>query len=340
MRKHIPIEDARLVPIFDWRQVMRWRIDPSRLPADAEIRFRTPTVWESYRGYILTAAVVIIAQLLLIVALLAQRAQRRRAEEALRGSEGTLRRSYERTRFLAGRLINAQEAARAEIARDLHDDLCQELVGVAMAVSCLQRSPGNLQDGQTQHALSILHRHTLGMVDGVRNLSHELHPATLRLVGLAAALGGHCVEVEKRHDVQVSFSVEGELGDIDGDTALCLFRIAQEALRNGTLHGEARRLAVSLAKVGDWVNLTVSDDGRGFDVEAVRGADPGLGLVNMEERARVLGGDVEILSRPNTAPSFALGFRSARLNPPSTLRFACVCANLAPQVLSKSTDEA
>jgi signal transduction histidine kinase len=338
--KDIAIEDARLVPIFDWRQVMRWRIDPSRLPADAEIRFRTPTVWESYRGYIQTAAAVIIAQLLLIVALLAQRAQRRRAEEALRKSEGTLRRSYERTRLLAGRLINAQEAARAEIARDLHDDLCQELVGVAMAVSFLQRSPGNLQDGQTQHALSTLHRHTLGMVDCVRNLSHELHPATLRLVGLAAALGGHCVEVEKRHDVHVSFSVEGELDNIDGDTALCLFRIAQEALRNGMLHGGARRLAVSLAKGGDWVNLTVSDDGRGFDVEAVRRADPGLGLVNMEERARVLGGEVEILSRPQYGTIIRARIPLTETEPAVHTDVRVRVPELGPQVLSKSTDEA
>ena len=148
------------------------------------------------------------------------------------------------------------------------------------------------------------------------------------------------MEVEKRHNVQVSFSVEGELGDIDGDTALCLFRIAQEALRNGTLHGEARRLAVSLAKVGDWVNLTVSDDGRGFDVEAVRGGDPGLGLVNMEERARVLGGEVEILSRPTYGTVVRARIPLSETEAAEHTGVRVRVRELGPQVLSKSTDEA
>lgn len=292
----IPIENARLLPIFDWRQVKRWRIEPSRLPDNAEIRFRVPTPWESYRDYIIVIAGIITVQLLLIAALLAQRAQRRGAENALLEREARLRSSYDRIRLLAGRLINAQEAARSQIGRDLHDDLCQELVGVSMAVSFLKRSPGNLQDAHTQHALATLHAHTLSMVEVVRNLSHDLHPATLRLAGLAAALGGHCLEVEKHHEVEVSFRVEGELGNIDTDVGLCLFRIAQEALRNGTVHGHARQLAVSVAVHADCVELRVTDDGCGFDVEAVRRDGTGLGLVSIEERAYVLGGDVEIVS--------------------------------------------
>ena len=255
-------------------------------------------MWESYREYIVATVIVMAAQLLLIAGLLAQRTRLRRAENTLRDREATLRDSYERIRQLAGRLINAQEAARADIARDLHDDVCQELVGVSIAVSNLKRSSGNIQDEQTQHELEALHLQTLGMVDGVRRLSHELHPTTLRLVGLAAALGTHCVEVEKRHDVQVSFTTEGDLAGIHPSIALCLFRIAQEALRNGAVHGDARRLAVSLARRRDSIELTVSDDGRGFDLEAVRRDGRGLGLVSIEERTRALGGDVQIVTRP------------------------------------------
>ena len=77
---------------------------------------------------------------------------------------------------------------------------------------------------------------------------------------------------------------------------VCLFRIAQEALRNAVVHGDAKRVAVSLARSGDHVELTVTDDGSGFDVEAVRRASSGLGLVSMEERARAVGADVEIVS--------------------------------------------
>ena len=192
----------------------------------------------------------------LIAGLLTQRARRRRAEETVLAREATLRTSYERIRQLAGRLINAQEAARAGIARDLHDDVCQELVGVSIAVGSLKSSSGAIQDAHTQQALSKLRVETLGMFEGVRRLSHDLHPATLRLVGLAAALRAHCVEVEKRHDVQVRSRRTATSTTSHPDVALCFFRIAQESLRNGVVHGEARRLSVSLARSGDDIELT------------------------------------------------------------------------------------
>jgi signal transduction histidine kinase len=295
----IPIENARLVPTFDWRQIQRWAVDPSRLPAGSVIRFRVPTAWESYRSYVVATVAVIGAQLLLIAGLLTQRRKRRRAEQTIRTRETTLRLSYERIRQLTGRLLKAQETARAAIARELHDDVCQQLVGVSMSVSTLKVSCGHMPNAETQHALSELEDRALGMIDGVRRLSHDLHPASLRLVGLVAALQTHCVEVEQRHDVQVSFAATGDLTDIDPDVALSLFRIAQEALRNGVVHGDARRLAVSLARArsGEHVDLTVSDDGRGFDLEAVRHDNTGLGLVSIEERAHLLGGDVQILTQ-------------------------------------------
>jgi signal transduction histidine kinase len=295
--RDIPIEDARLAPIFDWRAVQRWQIAPSRLPAGSTIRFRVPTVWETYRSYVVAIVIVIAAQLLLIAGLLTQRTRRRHAEENVRAREATLRTSYERIRQLAGRLINAQEAARADIARDLHDDVCQDLVGVSIAVSGLKRSSRHVQDPHTQEALSTLHRQTLNLVESVRRLSHDLHPATLRLVGLAAALETHCIEVEKRYDVQVGFRREGELTHLHPDVALCLFRIAQEALRNGVVHGDARRLAVSISAANDHVDMIVSDDGQGFDLEAARREGGGLGLISMEERVHAAGGELRILSR-------------------------------------------
>jgi signal transduction histidine kinase len=290
LAQDIPIESARLVPIIDWRQVQRWGIDPARLPARSDIRFRTPTAWEAYRGYIIAIVVVIVAQSLLITGLLRQRARRRRAE-------ATIRTSYERIRQLAGRIINAQEATRAGIARDLHDDVCQDLVGVSMAVSKLKRSSGRIEDARTQEALFKLQQWSLAIAEGVRNLSHDLHPFTLQLLGLAAALKAHCSEIENLHDTQVSFETEGELGQIQPDVALCLFRIGQEALRNGIVHGHAQRLAVTLARSGGYIELTVTDDGGGFDFEAVRRSRGGLGLLSMEERAHAIGGDVYIVSR-------------------------------------------
>ena len=289
--QRIPVEDAPLVPIFDWRQIRRWGIDPSRLPADSEIRFRTPTVWEAYRPYIIATVVVVAAQLLAIAGLLVQSERRRRAEALVRSS-------YERIRQLAGRLINAQEAARAGIARDLHDGVCQELAGVSIAVSGLKNSSGQIQDAPAQQALAKIQAETLGMFEGIRRLSHELHPATLRLVGLSTALQAHCTEVAKRHGVAVSFVAEGEFADLDPDVAVGFFRMAQEALRNGIVHGRAGRLSVSLVRSPERMELTVTDDGTGFDLEAVRRNGNGLGLVSIEERAHVLGGEAEITSTP------------------------------------------
>ncbi len=292
----IPLERARLVPIFDFRQLRRWGVDPAKLPAGADVRFRTLSAWETYRTYIVATIVVVGAQLVLIAALLAQRARRRRAEETIRAREASLRTSYERIRQLAGRLINAQEAARASIARDLHDDVCQQLAFVSIGVSTLKQSSANIQDAQSQQAFSDLENRTQGMFDGIRRLSHDLHPASLRLLGLAPALKAYCNQVAKRHDVRVTFKTEGTLARLHPDVSVCLFRIAQEALRNGVVHGSARQFTVILSRSGDDVDLTVIDDGRGFDVEAVRKRGGGLGLVSMEERAHAVGGHVKVVS--------------------------------------------
>ena len=113
--------------MVDWRQLRRWRIDEARLPVGTIVRFRDPTIWDRYRIYILAALTLLITQSVLITGLLIQRQRRRRAEEELRGSQGELRRSYERNRDLGGRLLRAQENERAFIARELHDDIGQQV---------------------------------------------------------------------------------------------------------------------------------------------------------------------------------------------------------------------
>jgi signal transduction histidine kinase len=296
--RDIPFEPVALAPTFDWRQLQRWGVSPSRLPPESVIQFQEPTTWERYRWQIITAVSLMICQALLIGALLTQRARRRRAEEVNRTSETALRTSYERIRHLAGRLINAQEAARTRVAADLHDDVSQELAGLSIAVSSLKRWQRNIQDTVTQEALSALQRRALGLVERVRRLSHDLHPGTLRHVGLAGALEAHCVEVEERYDIQVTFNVEGDLRYIGDDAALCLFRISQEAMRNAATHGHARRLTVSASRSTKSVELTITDDGTGFDLGAARQGSDGLGLVSMEERARAAGGQVHIVTEP------------------------------------------
>ena len=296
--ERIPIEALRLEPTFDWRQLQRWKIDTARLPPGSDVRFTTPTVWEKYRAYIIGTLAVVVVQAALITGLLTQRTRRRRAEQTILAREATLRTSYDRIRQMAGRLIHAQESARAGIAQDLHDDVCQQLVFVSMGVSTLKSATGELQDAGTQEALSMLEDDTRKVFEGLRRLSHDLHPATLRLLGLAAALRTHCAEVSKYHSVEVAFTADGVPRSIDKEVAVCFFRIAQEALRNGIVHGGARHLSVSLSGSSQDLELVVTDDGTGFDVPSVYLTGGGLGLVTMHERARVVGATVDIASHP------------------------------------------
>src|SRR4029078_7863403 len=131
---------------------------------------------------------------------------------------------------------------------DLHDDLCQELAGLAIGIGDLKDQRGDIQHTIAQDALSALQRRTSGLVEGVRRLSHDLHPTTLRHTGIAAALEGLCIEIEQRYDVQVSFARAVYHTDISPSAALCMFRVAQEALQNAAVHGNARRIAVSITK--------------------------------------------------------------------------------------------
>jgi two-component system sensor histidine kinase UhpB len=248
-------------------------------------------MWDTYGWYIAAATVAVGVQLVLLISLIARLVRWRRAELAIRSREKRLSDDFCRIRLLAGRLIRAQEEARAAIARDLHDDVCQELFGVAVAVSSASRAP---HGPQSDDAMSRLH----SVVAKVRRIAHDLHPSTLQLLGLAAALRAHCIDMETRHDVQVDFQQSGHLEGITPDAALCVFRIAQEALRNGVVHGDARRFDVVLTRWREHIELVVSDDGHGFDIEAVRRSGTGMGLLTMEERAQMVGGHTEVDSGP------------------------------------------
>jgi signal transduction histidine kinase len=295
----IPVESAALALAFDWRQMQRWGLSPESLPPGSEIRFRVPTDWELYGTYVLGALAVVSAQLLLIAGLLHSRARLRRADDTIRAREASLRGSYERIRQIAGRLIHAQEATRAEIARDLHDDVCQRLASVSIGVGTLKNTTGSLGDPKVQDGIAALDRETRDAFESIRRLSHELHPSPLRLLGLEPALRSHCREIEKRHGVHIQFSTTDTIGSIHPDVAVCLFRIAQEALRNSIFHGGAKRMTVTLNRDGEEIDLAVADEGHGFDVAAVRNTGRGLGLVTMEERVNLVGGRTSVVSVPD-----------------------------------------
>jgi signal transduction histidine kinase len=129
----------------------------------------------------------------------------------------------------------------------------------------------------------------------VRDLSHRLHPAKLRLIGLVAALKG--LQAEMSHSgVAIVFTHEGVPPSLPSDETVCLFRVAQEALQNAVKYSRAAHIALHLARTGDRLRLTVADDGAGFDVAEAYGR--GLGLLSMTERVEAIGGTITVESTP------------------------------------------
>ena len=248
--------------------------------------------------WLIAAVIVVSAQMVLIAALLRQRRRRRLAEKALLSREAGLRVSYRRTQQLARSLIHAQETARIALARDLHDDIGQDIIGVALAIDGFTQSSGRIDDPRNQFALRKLYERAVVVADHVRLISHELHPATLQLLGLIPAVKAHCLEVQAHSRSKITLQTTGDMKAISSSSALCLFRTAQEALRNASLHGKAPHVEISLARFGDDIELIIRDDGCGFDVDSTRRYGDGIGLVSMEERVHTSGGEVIVRSIP------------------------------------------
>jgi signal transduction histidine kinase len=282
------------VPTFDWREVKRWGIDPSRLPPGSDIQFRIPTVWERYHRYILGAAGLVLAQAALIAALLVQSTRRRRAEARVRASQTALRASLHRLRDLGGRLIGAQEAERSRIARELHDDVGQQTALLEIDLELLGEDAAH-GAADLRGAVGTALDRARTITRTVRDLSHRLHPPALRLIGPAAALASLQREFG-RSNVVVTLHHQNLPGELSHDVTVCVFRIAQEALRNAVTHGAARTVSVSLTGGDIGLTLVIADDGVGFDATALPG--DGLGLTSMRERLEPLGGTLKIDSRP------------------------------------------
>jgi signal transduction histidine kinase len=277
----------------DWRQLRRWGLDESRLPPGTRVMFREPSTWDQYQRYISGAVVLMLAQTALIAGLLVQRGKRRRVEIELRGSQAKLRVSHDRIRDLSRRLLGEQEAERARIARELHDDLSQQLAILSIDLDRLRSDPS--LPVHSAKRLSQALETAQGISTSLRDLSHQLHPSKLRLIGLVAALDNLRRDLSPPH-VPIAFSHRDIPAEIDQTIALCVFRVAQEALRNAVQHSDARHIEVDLTAGPSSIALTIIDDGKGFDVNGLPNA--GLGLISMRERVESVGGILEIHATP------------------------------------------
>jgi signal transduction histidine kinase len=136
---------------------------------------------------------------------------------------------------LGGRLIVAQEVERARIARELHDDVSQQLAALSIALSGLKRRAGAAANASDlENDVASLQQRATTLAESVRALSHDLHPDVLRHVGLGTSLTAYCNRVSRSNALEVTCTAEGDWESLSPDVALCLYRIAQEALNEGT----------------------------------------------------------------------------------------------------------
>lgn len=207
----------------------------------------------------------------------------------------------ERLWLASRKLIEAHEAERTQVAAALHDDIGQRMAILTMALDGLGRDlPLEISDAR--HRLRELSDQTLALAKEIEALSNHLHPSRLDYLGLAAASASFCREIAARRGVDIAFSHDGIPDGVPADVALALFRVLQEAVTNAIAHAGVRRLTVMLRGAADEIQLDVVDAGIGFDVDAAL-SGRGVGLIGMQERARLTGGELLIESRPGAGTS-------------------------------------
>ena len=211
-----------------------------------------------------------------------------------RRTTSALQKTHARLLEIHRDLLTVREEEATRIARDLHDDVGQRLAVVSIGLSRLRRSYPD-QEFSPGGDVGRLQEQTSSIARTLREISHRLHPAALEHVGLAASLQMKCDEVAEATGLEMHLSCEGETTHLPDDVALCLFRVAQEALANVVRHAEARRVTMVLHRGARAISLQVTDDGHGFEPGSPEGR-AGLGLHSSTERVHLLKGTLSIQS--------------------------------------------
>ncbi len=193
----------------------------------------------------------------------------------------------------SGRLIEAQEEERSKIGKELHDDICQSLAIIAYE---LDRLFNQLPEA-ARSKIQVVAEHIRLLTGHINRLSNQLHSLTLKDLGLLVALPALCADLAEDCDIRVQYRCAPDVTELDGRTALMLFRTAEEALRNIRRHSQAHQVCVELIKETGALLLRVSDDGVGFDPDVAR-AGTGLGLGSIEQRMQSIGGSLTIKTSP------------------------------------------
>jgi signal transduction histidine kinase len=212
-----------------------------------------------------------------------------RLEHRIIESRGRLQR-------LSAKLVGAQEEERRTIARELHDEIGQELTGVKVELALAERSFEPATGPKLAEAKAMTER----ALQTVRDLSHLLHPPMLDDLGLAATLDWFLAGFSRRTGIAARLEQEPDAARLVPELEMCVYRIVQEATTNVARHAEARVVRVDLRRLSQRIVLTIGDDGKGFNAEALKAtsARSGLGLLGIEERVAGFGGAFRVESAP------------------------------------------
>jgi PAS domain S-box-containing protein len=208
-------------------------------------------------------------------------------------------------------LVLGQEAERKRVANELHDDIVQKLALVGLELSEAEHlCPAGSTTLETK--LKALRQQVQSIALDVHRISHNLHPAAFVHLGLVSALRRLCREFSEQTRIAIEFTSDAASLETPAEVGIALYRVAQEGLTNIARHSGSRRANVSLTERSGILHLTISDTGAGFDPERRRKA-PGLGLVSIRERARMIGADVQITSVPRQGTTINLRVPRAML---------------------------
>ena len=220
--------------------------------------------------------------------------ERKRAERALGKSEAALRKSHAELAGMTARLLKIEEGEHRRLARELHDDFTQKVGLMCFELDTLAKGLPEDRDQIAARLKSI--EIQLGQLsEDLHSIAHQIHPSILDDLGLVPALRSYCADFSRRHGIPISFHHLEVPRDVPGETSVCVYRIVQEALANVARHSNAKAADVDLVATESNIRLTIHDAGIGFDLEQVK---RGIGLVSIEERVRLIGGNVSVVSHP------------------------------------------
>jgi PAS domain S-box-containing protein len=221
---------------------------------------------------------------------------KKKAEVALKQSEEQLHKSYEQIRHLAAHLQHIREEERTNMAREIHDELGQQLTGLNMYISWLSKKV-QTNDPEIKEKFASTAALLDDTVKMVRKISSSLRPSMLDDLGLIAAIEWQSNEFEKRSGIKTEFiNLAGNL-NIPGNIATGLFRIFQESLTNVARHAGATTVNAVLRFRNNHIIFTITDNGQGFILNEI-GSEKTLGLFGMKERTMMMGGQYEIVTGP------------------------------------------